>query len=694
VVTFTSLLGGTVTSTSHQTVTFSEFEQFNTFNTPLNGLDFVVDMATLGFAGGGADTIDLQRGLTGGQLTVQIRINGNLIFELEERTLDSLRFIGSGDNETLQFTETANGIVTLTGPLGGVNDGVETANNNPNIPGLPDIQFDGNLGSDAVNYVFMAGGTLFNQTYAMGNGIGGGAGVGTSEGEILTQDTVAATQFNRVYFTGLEPISSSMAGGTLTILGDTTANVIEVVDSPAAGNTRVQDNTGPFEFFDFAAISFTTLEIYGMTAADIVVLLSLDGAEISLTTIRLDGDSNLGGDASADTLVVRSTTNLLTAASVVQMFGGMGNDTFILDGDGNGNFATGTVNLIQVPVQVSPAGDEGGTDRLFVVDSDDPNGDTVTVTTNAIEGITGEATATADVTYGAGDQVETVTVFTSNNAAGNDTVDVRSTRTGTVYSLATQNGADTINITSAAPVLTGGASGTLDTILGQVRIDTGLGADALNLSDYNDVDADAYGITQVGPGIQTAVDFSGIAPLDDDVLYNAAIVDVGGNTINAANAATLENFRLIGSNNGNNTYNINDTRQQHVPRLFGQRPVQPDDCRAHRPKRRSRRADRQRGDRRQRPGGQQRDARPADDQRQQRRLCPQSELRLPRYAGQLGHPGRRGGAGPVRRQWRRRLGAECADDGDDHLQQHGRQRHGARHRHVGGRQPDRRAAQQ
>ena len=164
------------------------------------------------------------------------------------------------------------------------------------------------------------------------------------------------------------------------------------------------------------------------------------------------------------------------------MFGGQGDDTFILDSDGDGNFATGTTNSITTAILVAPAGDEGGTDALFVIDTDDADGDTVTITNSTIEGITGSAAA-ADITYdGAAQTLDSITIFTSNAApANNDTVDIQSTATSSVYNIATQNGDDTVNITSNSTTL---QSGNLDALLGQVRVDNGAGDDALNISDY------------------------------------------------------------------------------------------------------------------------------------------------------------------------------------------------------------------
>src|SRR5262249_15535079 len=154
---------------------------------------------------------------------------------------------------------------------------------------------------------------------------------------------------------------------------------IEILDGPS-NTTRVQATTPTFETFDFAADAFTALEVYGMGGSDVITLTSLDPAEDTLATVRLDGDVNAGtADLSDDVLRVASTSNL-PATSVVSLFGGAGSDTFVLDGTPADGSATGTVNAIATQVQVSPSGDEGGAaDVLTIVDTDDPDGDTVTI---------------------------------------------------------------------------------------------------------------------------------------------------------------------------------------------------------------------------------------------------------------------------------------------------------------------------
>ncbi|MAE61950.1 MAG: hypothetical protein CMJ49_11415, partial [Planctomycetaceae bacterium] len=477
-------------------------------------------------------------------------------------SIDSLTINGSADNDTLVIDD-LNGLPIVQGTAPGVG-------NNPLLPGTAGLAFNGGAGTDAIDYrldVAAANAEVTNTTYAMGNGAGGGNTAGDLQGEITTSNTTTGRSL-QLYFTGLEPITvSGTTGGTLTVLGDNNANTITIADSPVPGNTRVTGQTGamPFETFDFAADAYANMAIYGMGGGDTVDLTSLDALEDTLATIRLDGDSNTNTDGSADTIVVRSTSALLTATSTVMLFGGAGADTFILDSTGNGLSAAGTVDNIAVPVQVAPAGDEaGGGDSLYVIDSSDATGDTVTITGTpaggAIEGITGEGTATDDVQYGAGDQVENVTIFSSNGvAASGDTININTTRVGTIYNLATQGGDDTINISSVTTDL---FSGNLDAILGQVRIDTGAHDDLLNLSDYADSDPDVYTLDQTASGEQTRVQFNAAA-LVDDVLYNVNVVDLGLNASNAGNAGTLEDFRLIGSTGNDatddNTYNINDT---------------------------------------------------------------------------------------------------------------------------------------
>src|SRR5262249_44201243 len=273
-----------------------------------------------------------------------------------------------------------------------------------------------------------------------------------------------------------------------------------------------------FETFDFAANSFTALSVKGMDGGDVIDLVGFATAEASLATVTLDGDNTANSDASADTLIVRSSTNL-PATSVINLLGGAGNDAFILDSTPSDGAASGTVDGIAVQVRVSPAPDEGGTDSLTIVDTDDTTGDVIAITTTTIEGITGFAGA-PDVTYNAsgGNLIETVNVFTSNASSSGDTVNVQSTMASSVYNLSTQGGNDVVNVSSNAPTLT---TGTLNDVDGQLNVSTGAGTDSLNLSDQGDTAADAYTLSLVS-GVTELTFGDGSAAVD--VRYDA----VGG----------------------------------------------------------------------------------------------------------------------------------------------------------------------
>jgi len=539
--TITGPNNGQITSAGNQPVNFVNVEQVQTAPAGQT-LDDVVNVAALpGGQDGNPNAVTVRRDTTGTFLEILFDGNTNdatpavVVSTQLIASVNSLTVNGSTDADTL-IIDDVNGLVDLGGAVPGVTD-------NPNIAGAAELLFNGGAGLDALIYTLgVANANVINQTYAVGNGAGGGSGAGASEGEILTADTTSG--FNlQVYFTGLEPITTmGTPGGTLTVLGDTNANTIQVVDADAvggpAGTTRVIATNPIFETFDFAANAFTALEVYGMTGADFVDLISLDAAEASLATIRLDGDSNVGGDASADTVRVQT----LPATSTANLFGGAGDDLFLVTTAAS-PFSGGVTGGILGPVNVSPAGDEGGSDTLAVDDANGGAGRTVLVTATTIDGITAFA-GSPDITYGAGDQIETVDVLTS--AAAGDVINIQSTRIGSVYNVDTGSfgaGSDTVNISSDAPANVG----TLNDIDGQVNLAFGDGVDTLNISDLGDAAGDTYTLTLVGS--VTELTF-GDGAAGVDIRYNVNFV--GG-------TSSLDNFNLVGSNAGANVYNVNNT---------------------------------------------------------------------------------------------------------------------------------------
>jgi Ca2+-binding RTX toxin-like protein len=312
--------------------------------------------------------------------------------------------------------------------------------------------------------------------------------------------------------------ASSTAATTQLTISDDVANT-----AGAGGNMVTGD--GGFETSYFRG--FTNITVRGGGgAAETITLASLDLASTE-TSITLDGDDLTNTDASADTIIVQS----LPATVIATLLGGAGNDLFLLDS--NGLASGGTVDNILGQVIVSPAGDEGGTDTLTLTDDSDASGDTISLSTTQIDGITGFGGI--DVVY---TNVDTVNL---NTGSGDDTLNISATLTGVLYNLNTQGGGDTINVSSNAPLLTG----TLDNIDGQINLSTGLGIDTLNVSDAGDAVADSYAV-QVS-GAATFLQFNdGAAPVD--LRYDAA----GG-------AGQLEFFNLIASDTGGDLLQILNT---------------------------------------------------------------------------------------------------------------------------------------
>ena len=162
------------------------------------------------------------------------------------------------------------------------------------------------------------------------------------------------------------------------------------------------------------------------------------------------------------------------------------------------------------------------------------------MTSTTINGITGFVGVGDQIVYNQGDLIEFIGIDTSNNSIAGETVNVLSTQLGSRYSINTHDGDDLVNISSDAT-----ATGNLDGIQGQVLLETEAGYDRLMISDCGAGVADTYTVQNIGGVARTVVRFNG--PVGDDVIYN----DFDG--------PTLEEFRLIGSNVGDNIYHINDT---------------------------------------------------------------------------------------------------------------------------------------
>ncbi len=495
---------------------------------------------TGGILDGGA-TIEIRGELT----AVSLNINGNV-------GADILRIVESAGNNLPSLSGTAAGSHTNTAFDNLV---AETALTPANVG----THFESGGGGDSLvmTYSNSHNVTYFSDTVSVGQANSGVITVASS----LTMS-----------FDGLAPMTQNGAGGTFTLDATSTSatTTISVDDDGVVGNgyNRITADGG-VETTTFGG--FDNLIVRGGTGSETITLVNADGAapvgagQQPLTSILLDGDDSLGAgatgtDTAGDTLNIRA----VPATIAVTMLGGAGDDMFLLESDGNNNAAAGTVNGILGAVIVSPAADEfGGNDTLTIIDTDDSDGDAITVTDTTIEGITGNTGGT-DITYGGSGAIETINIWTSNAAANGDTVNVQRTQSGSVYTLNTQAGGDTINVSSDA----GTNTGNLNSIGGQLNVNSGADVDALVLSDSGDAAADTYILSLAGTA--TGIAFSNGAFVGADVQFNVSAADqlehfslllgsgddtvttVGGSRLAANMLATTSN--TFSGNDGNDTF--------------------------------------------------------------------------------------------------------------------------------------------
>jgi len=476
---------------------------------------------------------------------LDVAVNSVPQFSAVAASVNSLEVIGSTDSDTLIINESTGGLPSFAGDLAAGGGVSTTAHANGaflagSTPGNVGIHFDGGgtPGTDGLALQFLTGQDVAYYSDDMTTANSGNVSV--------------AGAFS-MSFSDLAPMAFLGGGPMSTLTLDATAtpatsflNIDDDSNAPGPlvwasglgnGVTAVWGNGG-FETAQFT--NFGTLIVRGGAGGESIDLIGIDHDGV-LSAVTLDGDDTTNTDVSDDILQVESLPPGVTAT----LLGGADTsaDQFMLD-----NLTTSTIDGIQGPVVVSPAGDEAGWDFLFLADFNDPNGDTIPVTSTTIEGITGFA-GSPDVTYNTGDLIESIQVISSDWAA--DTFNIQSTMAGSTYSIDTgMFGAydDVVNISSDAPTNTG----TLDNIDGEINLDFGSGANTtLNVSDLGDTVGDTYTLTDVSGGLgMTELTFGD----------GAAAVDI---RYNVSTTTLLANFNLVGSAATAappyNVYNINHT---------------------------------------------------------------------------------------------------------------------------------------
>src|SRR5262249_31648483 len=212
-----------------------------------------------------------------------------------------------------------------------------------------------------------------------------------------------------------------------------------------------------------------------------------------------------------------------------------GNDVVTI-GNETANFADGTGDLSPIDGPITVNGRAGSGDQLNVDDTGDSTGRTYRLTGSAF---TTDPTPDAGGFFANGiTSYATFEQMRISLGSGGDVLNVRGT-SALPYNVDTLGGNDVVNVSSAAPPNTG----SLSTILGSIRLNTGSGTDSLNVSDLTNGVARTYGISK-SAGV-TSVSFTG-GPATLQYDFNGT--------------QQLENFTLSGSRaGGTNVYNVGVT---------------------------------------------------------------------------------------------------------------------------------------
>ena len=532
-----------VTQTSIETLTTSAGVYDLVFNAGLT--------ANTTAAGGPGHTLDAQMSADGTQL--QLRRDGTELFSGIMADINSLREIGTTGADSFTVTETAGGLPSFGGttvglPAGGHTNSAMTAS--LRTPANVGLSFQGNGGGDSGQFTFV---NSHDVAFFSDNSAAANSGVVNVNGALTTS------------FDGFAPMTYVGAGGSF--LADASANPTVsqlTVTNSGGANDGVSQVTGDGTFETATFSGFASATVRSGPGADTVDLVSVDGAApaapgVALTSITLDGDNITNTDNSGDSIIIRS----LPATVSATMLGGQGDDQFYLGSNGAAFGAT-TKNILG-PVFVSPAGmDDPGPadqDQLIVINDSDTVGDTVTVTSTTIDGITGHS-ASPDITYA---QIGTLAHGPGNigiyEGSGNDTFNIQSTVVNTTYQIYTDPvppspnpgaGDDTVNISSTAPTTNGNGTltGDLNGILGAIEIQTEGNAtangDAINVSDFGSGTGRTFDLSRTA-GVTTLATSGGVANISYDIATWSSPTD------------QLEHFNLTGSNVGDNTYDIHAT---------------------------------------------------------------------------------------------------------------------------------------
>ena len=296
-----------------------------------------------------------------------------------------------------------------------------------NFTGINALSFTSNSGTSNLTINNPAGGLFApaggitdagagvagNALFDLGGGSGAGdAGVYTPTGAhsgTLTH-TEAGPTVQTINFSGLTPVTDTVASGTFAINGTGIASLFGVIDG-AAGTTTVTDSTA--ESMTFA--NKTVVNINGNNAAD-TFTVNNPNPGTGLTTLNLKG-----GTASGDVVNLQATAATVTT----NWFADGGSSSPANDAHVNIGNAANSVQGILGPINLLSPAPSSEYNSIVVNNSGDTTGRTVTLSSFVQAGLGEPGTtwgkihglaATADINYSYGD---TRTLVVDGGAGGN-----------------------------------------------------------------------------------------------------------------------------------------------------------------------------------------------------------------------------------------------------------------------------------
>jgi Ca2+-binding RTX toxin-like protein len=377
----------------------------------------VVDMGTPGFAP--YNSIDAQLSSANTNLELRVDVDddardGIMAFNGPIMNIRSLAILGSSDGEVFSITHNINnllpGDMSLPALTRGLNDSAPTGQalnasfiadgrQSPGDADPPSIHFTGGAN----------GGDLLRLNLNTAQNLGYYAdavnGAGSGDANVFGHLTVSFNTTERVDF------NQAVSGGSITVDSSSLPALTSMIVTDIGSATQVDGNNG---FADVEFNSVASVTIRSGLGADLIDLIDIDST--GLTSVTLDSDSvqNTDVNSPATATTADDTIRLRSLPSTAQatLRGGAGRDIFQLYDAGN------TVNNILGRVFVY--GEDGnGTvlandnDRVFIVDTADLTGTTLTVTETTVDGLTGYAGAGAQITY---DGIDALDVTSTSGA--------------------------------------------------------------------------------------------------------------------------------------------------------------------------------------------------------------------------------------------------------------------------------------